>query len=161
MLYFKPVREDGRSYRDVAVDFLKDKQPETVVSYKDLGRILHLDWRSELQKIQAAVHAANTVLLKLHNRGVKTITRVGYRILPAREHHIIAGGHENRATKQMSRALAFYRGTNLAEMTEVERRLHQGQHMLAEAIMASHRQVNRRMDRIESLLKGGETINSN
>ena len=157
-IHFKPTREDGRSYRDVAVEALKDQAPETVVSYKTLGAALDLSPKTDLQKIQMAVRSANTVLLKRHSRGVRNVPNVGYRVLPARENMVVAGGHQTRADKQMERALTFYEGTNLAEMTEIERRLHQGQHMLAQAVMASHRQVNRRMDKIESLLAGGTTI---
>ena len=43
--------------------------------------------------------------------------------------------------------------------TEVERKLHHGQHMLAQAINASHQHLDKRIKRIEDLLKGTVTIN--
>jgi len=157
-MHFKPIREDGRSYRDVAVETLKDMEPEAVATYKELGAALDLSPKNDLQKIQMAVRAANIILLKRHSRGVRNVPTVGYRVLPARENMVVAGSHQTRADKAMVRALTFYEGTNLGEMTEIERRLHQGQHMLAQAVMASHRQVNRRMDKIEGLLAGGKTV---
>jgi len=158
-MYFQPTREDGRSYKEVAVDFLKTKLPEDTISYKELGVELWLNAKSDLTKIQAAARAANVVLLKKHSRAIRSVKGFGYRIIPAREHMAVARTQETRADKAMGRALAFYEGANLSEMTEIERRLHQGQHMLAQAVMASHKQINRRMDRIEDLLKGGTTVN--
>lgn len=149
---FKTVREDGRSYRDVAVDVLKDKQPDEIVTYKMLGVAMELSPVVELGKIQAAVNAANKTLLKVHNRGVKNVKNMGYRIVKAREHMLVATSQEVKADNAMVRALRWYEGTKLEEMTEIERSLHQGQHMLAEAIYQSHQQLDKRIKRIEDAL---------
>jgi len=161
MEWFKPKREDGRSVRDVALSVLKDRSPETIVTYEELGKALELNPRNraDLGKIQMAVRDANSVLLKTYSRGVKNVPMTGYRILPAREHVVVANEHQNKATKALKRSLNFFEGANLSEMTDVERKLHQGQHMLAQALMASHEHLDRRINRIEALLKGGETIN--
>ena len=69
-MLFKPTRSDGRSFRTVAVDVLKDKPPETIISYAAIGKALDLDPLSDLQKIQMIVRTANPILLRVHNRAV-------------------------------------------------------------------------------------------
>jgi hypothetical protein len=159
-LPFAPTREDGRSYRAVAIDALKDLDHGTLVSYRELGEILDLDPTEDLVKIQSTVRAANKDLLRSHKRGMKNVPKVGYRIIEANEHMIVAGSHQSKADRAMITALRFYNGADLSRMTEIERRLHHGQHMLAEAIYASHVQLNRRIQRIEDLLAGGTTVSN-
>src|SRR5271165_7697040 len=118
---FKPTREDGRSYRDVTVDLFKNLVPNTIVNYEQLGKELELNPESDRNRIQMAVRSANKVLLKMHNRGVTNVPTVGYRVLEAREHMIVANGHQNKADRALIRAQNFYEGTNLSEMTQHER----------------------------------------
>lgn len=153
MNYFKPLRKDGLSARDVAFDLLKDKPPGTVIPYAIFGAALGTNDRV---KVQQAVRAATKLLLKRSKRGVVNVPNSGYRILPANENITIARRHETKSDKALVRALDFYEGTNLTEMSDAERRLHQGQHMIAIAIMASHRHINKRLDRIEDLIGGGK-----
>lgn len=152
---FKTKRPDGKSYRELAVEALKDEPIGSVIPYVKLMDRLDVDDR---RKVNAIVRSAIKSLLKLYNRGVKCVPSVGYRVLRANEHMLAAGGHQSKADRAMSRALNFYQGTDLGQMTEVERKLHSNQHMLAQAIMASHKHLDKRIDRIEALLKGGETI---
>jgi hypothetical protein len=151
---FQPTRTDGRSFRDVALDVLKDEPPGSVVSYKIFGAALGLNPKTDLQKIQATVRQANRILLKLHSRGLATVPRVGYRVLHAREHAIIANGHERRADSAMGRSVAFYNGAKLEEMTPSERRIHEGLSMNAQTLMAMHSYNKTRFDRLEALFKG-------
>lgn len=149
---FETKRADGRSYREVALDLLKDMKRGDVVTYQDLGRALELHPLRDRTKIQSAVRQANKPLLKLHQRGVQAVENHGYRVLAAREHVVVANGHQSKADKAMVRALDFFNGTNLADLTESERKLHQGQAMLAQALYASHKSLDRRIRRIEDIL---------
>jgi hypothetical protein len=72
---------------------------------------------------------------------------------------VVANGHQSKAERQMAKAINFFAGANLAEKTEVERRLHMGQSMLASATLAVFQHTNKRLDQIEALLKGTKTIN--
>lgn len=159
MTYFKAKRSDGRSYRTVAVDAFKSLEYGTVVSYKDLGKLLDLSPNNELTTIQQAVRDANRVLLKIHKRGVQNVAKIGYRVIQPREHMIVANSHQTRADKAMVRALRFYGGADLSKMTEAERKLHHGQQMLAQAVFASHQHLDKRIRRIEDLLSGAQTVN--
>jgi len=156
---FKSQRPDGRSYRDVVIAALKEQPTETIVTYEELSSILELDPEREHTKIIAAVNAAVKPLLKLHQRGIQSVRNVGYRILPAREHVLVANKHQGKAERAMTRALSFYEGTNLSELSETERRLHHGQYILAQAIVASHRHLDKRITQIEKLLGGSVTLN--
>lgn len=158
---FKPQRPDGRSLRDLVITELHLLPPETLVTYQQLGSALDLDPDRDLRKIAAAVNAAMKPLLKLHKRGLQNVSRVGYRILAAREHLVVASRHQNKAERAMSRALIFYEGTNLSELTETERKLHHGQHILAQAIIASHRHLDKRITRIEELLGSATMLDQN
>ncbi len=160
MNFFTPTRPDGRSYRDVALDVLKDRQPGMIVTYEEAGSALGLDPARDRIKIQQAVRQANALLLKHHKRGVGNLCGVGYRILPAREHMLAATGHQSKADRSLGRAVAFFRNTNLAEMSPIERKLHQGQQLLAEGLLASHQHLDMRVKRIEDLLRGSKTVDS-
>lgn len=149
---FETKRADGRSYQVVALDALKGIKPNDIISYQDLGRVLDLHPAHERMKIQQAVRLANKKLLKLHQRGVKAVTNRGFRMLPAREHVIVANGHQSKADKSMVRAIEFFNGANMSDMTEAERKLHQGQAMLAQALYASHKSLDRRIQRLEDIL---------
>lgn len=151
---FKPTRADGRSYRDVALDVFKNGEPESLVPYQTVADALGLDPMNDLHKIQMAVRSANSVLLKLHSRGVKNIPNFGYRILPAREHMLVANSHQTKADKAMGRSIMFFEGANLGEMTEQERKTHEGLSMIAHQLSAMHTYNKTRFDRLESLFKG-------
>lgn len=151
---FQTTRADGRSFRDVAVDFLKDYPPGTVVTYQTLGSALGLRPKADLQKIQQAVRQALHVLLKLHSRGLKSVPRTGYRILAAREHALVGHGQQRKAGKALGRAVAFFKGARLEEMTPAERQIHEGLSMNAQALAAMHNYNRTRFDRLEALFKG-------
>jgi hypothetical protein len=154
---FKPKRADGYSLRDIVVNLMKDKPPDTVIPYSDLMQVLETN---DPNIVRTTALAANKVLLKQHQRGIKNVRNVGYRILRANEHMLAANGHQTKAERQMVKAINFFDGTNLAEMTEVERKLHLGQHMLAQATLAGFQHLTKRIDRIEALLKGTVTVNN-
>ncbi len=160
MEFFKPKRKDGRAYRTVAVDAFKNLEYGTIVTYRDLGNLLELSPKNELTAIQQAVREANKLLLKLHKRGVQNVAKTGYRVIEPREHMLVANSHQTKADKAMGRALRFYDGADLTRMTEAERKLHHGQQMLASAIYASHQHLDKRIRRIEDLLKGSQTVNA-
>lgn len=157
-MLFRPTRPDGRSYRDVAIDALKDRPPESLVTYEELAAALDLDPSADVSKIRSIVRAAIKPLLDLHRRGLSNVPGKGYRILPARENMVVASGHRSKADRAMGRAVAFLQGANRDEMTETERRLHDGQLMIMQAIHASHQHLDKRMNKIEALLQGGKTI---
>jgi hypothetical protein len=153
-MYFKPIREDGRSFRDVAVDSLRDEPPGSIVPYSAIANALGLNSKDDLRKIQMAVRAANTVLLRLYCRGVKNVPNIGYRILPAREHAIVANSHQTKADKAMGWAVAFFDGANLEEMSEQERKTHEGLSLIAHGLASMHTYNKKRFDRLEALFKG-------
>jgi len=158
-MLFKTTRPDGRSYRDVAVDIFKDLKPETIVSYETIGKALDLD--PESGKLQGIVRSANNYLLKVHNRGLVNIPGKGYRVVQAREHMMISTHHQNKATRSMRRCVEWLAGTKEEELSENERKLHRGQCIIVQAILASHQHLDSRINKIEKLLQGNTTIQGN
>lgn len=153
---FKTNREDGYSYRDIAVTLLKDQPPNTLITYTELGKALDT---KDMHLIQSTVIQANKVLLKQHQRGVKNVRRKGYRILRASEHMAVATSHQSKAERQMVKAIDFFAGANLSEMTDIERKLHVQSQMLATATLAGFQHLDKRLSKIEELLRGTTTIN--
>lgn len=153
-MLFQASRLDGRSFRDVAVDAMKGAEPETIISYEALGKALGLSPKNDLHKIQAAARAANIILLKYHSRGIKNVSNVGYRMIPARENMIVAGNHQTRADRAHGRAVAFFDGANLEQMTATERKTHEGLSIIAHQLAAGHAYIKGRFDRLEALFKG-------
>lgn len=156
---FKPTRPDGRSFRAVVVDVVKDREYGTVIQYSELGDALGLNPKRERALIQVHVRTALRTLLKLHKRGLQSVSNVGYRIIEPREHVLVANGHQTKAKRQLQRAINFYEGADLSKMTDSERQLHLGQQMLARAIYASHQHLDERLRKVEELLQGTATVN--
>jgi hypothetical protein len=148
---FKKTRPDGRSYREVLVDALKEAEYNTVYTYQQLGTMTALDRRD---RIQMTVRLANKALLKLYHRGLRNVANVGYRIINPNEHMAAGQYHQTKSNRQLAACVRFYEGTALEKLTENERKLHLGQQMLAEALLASHRHLDRRLKRVEDLLSG-------
>lgn len=158
-MLFKPTRADGRSYKEVAVDFLKDQPPETIISYKKLETVLDLEAKPDAkQRVQAIVRDALKQLLGLHQRGVKCVPTVGYRVLLAKEHVAVSDTHRSKADRAIDRAIGFLDGANRLEMSDLEKKLHDGQLMIMVALQASHHHLDDRLNKLERLLKGGKTI---
>lgn len=153
-VHFQPTRPDGRSFRDVAVDALKNEPKGTLISYESIGVALGLNPKRDLQKIQAAVRAANKLLLEFHSRGLKNVPCSGYRILPANEHAIVARGHQDKAIRQVRMSVAIFDGADLDEMTPSHRKIHEGLSMIAQNQLAMHTYNKTRFDRLEALFKG-------
>jgi hypothetical protein len=151
MTAFKPVRADGRSYRDVIVDLFKDADYGRRMTYGELAEALGVSSRDRTT-VQQSARNANKVLLKIYKRGLKCIVNVGYRVIQPNEHMLVATNHQSKATRAMRTALTFYDGADLTRMTDVERRLHHGQQLIAVAVMASHEHLDRRIRKIEDLL---------
>ena len=154
---FKPKRPDGRSYRIVAIEFLSDKEPQTIIPYAKLAEVLEIEL-TPLTRIQAIVRSAMKGLLRLHRRGLETVAGVGYRVLRAPEHMLISENHRSKADRSLDRAIQFLEGSRREEMSEIERRLLDGQTIIMVALAESHRHLNSRLTKLEKLLHGGETI---
>ena len=148
---FKTKRPDGRSPRLIAFDLLKAKSAGETCTYQQLGDALGLHPKRERAVIQNAVRAANKTLLKLHQMGVEVADN-GYRVIQPREHMLVANSRQTKADRAMVRAIRWYEGTNLSALTEGERKLHEGQYMIARAVLASHEHLDKRIRKLEDIL---------
>ncbi len=158
-MLFKTTRPDGRSFRDAAVAFLKDKPPETVLTFEAIAKALDIDPKPRT-RVQAIVRSAIKPLLKLHQRGVKSAPGIGYRVLLASEHMLVSDAHRSKADRAISRGINFLEGVNRGEMTPMELKLHDGQLIIMTALRASHQHLDQRIDKLEKLLRGDKTVNA-
>lgn len=158
---FETKGPGGKSYREIAVELFKDLLPGAFLSYKQLADAMGLSVKNDKGKIQAAANAAIKTLLKVHQRGIRNVRNSGYTIAQANKHMVVANEHQSKADRQMRKTIMWFEGTNEAALTENERKLHRGQMMLAQATYAGFQHVNRRLSKIEDLLRGGpDTINA-
>jgi hypothetical protein len=157
---FKPIRRDGKSYRDVVVNLLKDQPFDSIVTYSQIGDALGISAKTNLKTIQRTVLRANHVLLEKWKRGIENEKNVGYRIAHPREHALIATGLTSKAERALNYSLMYYKGADLRHMTETERSLHTGQQMLAEATYGAFQHLDSRLKRIESIIDA-KVVNEN
>lgn len=155
---YKTKRENGRSDRMLIIDLVKDKPPETIVGYDELGAVLGFDPVTNRNRIQGAVRLALKTLLAQHRRGLGNISGVGYRVLQAREHALLSDNHRTKAARAINTSVAFLDGTRREELTEAERRNHDQHCLIMQALVMSHDHLDRRLRAVEKLLRGGVTI---
>jgi hypothetical protein len=73
--------------------------------------------------IAAIVRRANPQLLKTHQRELRCIPSVGYRMVSASEQLVLADHRRSRANRQWSRGLLSLENARLEELTPAERTL--------------------------------------
>lgn len=149
---FQPLRADGRSRAEVIFDHVATLDAGTVLDFAQLGELLELE-RPDPDIIRSAVYAANRRLRREAHRSLEAVPRVGYRLLFAREHASQARRHQERARRQVRRSQEIVRATDITQLTESERRVHDAVEMLSAALVGALRYVDQRFRRHESAIE--------
>lgn len=152
---FQTNRTDGRSMPDVIVELVKDAQPGATFTYQDL--IQALDKNSSkhhtILDARGAVARAKSRLLRDHSRTLRNLSGVGYKLAAATEHREIAIVHKTKSDRQLYKGVQTLRHVRWDEMDENARTAHQGQLMVLSALYERQNWVERRMSKIESLIR--------
>lgn len=98
---FQPVGERARWVE--VYDLLCGASIGDVITYERLGEVLDLDASLDRHRIQMAVRRAAQEHERQDKRALDSVTNVGYRIVEAGEHIMLAKRHQSRASKALVR----------------------------------------------------------
>lgn len=98
---FQPVGERARWVE--VYELLKTAAIGDVVTYERLGELLELDASAERHRIQMAVRRAAQEHEQQDKRALDSVKNVGYRVVDAPEHLVLARRHQSKASKSLVR----------------------------------------------------------
>lgn len=84
-------------------DVLKAAKVGDIITYEQLGEALELNATTDRHKIQMAVRRAAQEHEKADKRALDSVKNVGYRIVDAPEHVMLARRHQSKAFKALVR----------------------------------------------------------
>lgn len=153
---FEVSRADGRSDRQVVLDMAEGLDPGALLSYAELIEELQSgrDGEMDRHKAASAVRSANHALLSERQRYLRNVRGVGYRVCRADEHLPVAIDKKRTATRRLKESVGILRHTRLDELTSEQRALHQGQLLIASALVQHATEANRRLNATERAIAG-------
>lgn len=101
MAAFKP--EGERARWQTIYDVLCEAKVGDVVTYERLAEALGLDAVGDRHRIQVAMRRAALEHEQADKRAVDAVANVGYRVVEAPEHLVLAKRHQRRANRQLAR----------------------------------------------------------
>ena len=154
MKTIKITRLNGKSNSEIIVDYVSAAAPDTQFSYDDLRSALEKDTTQKYTNpmICGVVRIANTKLLRLHQRELRNVRGVGWRVVPAREHMALATIRQGKADKQIRRGLLTLKNVRWSELDDNTRRAHEGQLILTSAIFAQTQALRQRQVQHEAII---------
>jgi len=149
------TRLSGKSNSEVICEHVADAPPDTSFSYDDLRTVLQADTTQKYSNamICGAVRQANTRLLRLHQRELRNVRKLGFRLVPAREHMALATLRQGKADKQLRRGLLTLKNVRWHELDSNARAAHEGQLILAAAIYGQVQALRHRQDKHEQVIE--------
>lgn len=152
---FKTARRSGKSDRQVIVEHVHAAAPGTIFEIDDIIARLSMGTGRTISKAvaSAAVRSANSVLLKEHQRCLRAVRGVGYRMVAASEHKPLALERKRRADKQLQRGLEVLSHVRWDELTEEQRRAHEGTLIVVSALHSAMSSLSSRQDRLEEIIR--------
>jgi len=153
---FAISRADGRSNQQVLLDYVKDGEPGRLYPYDELAPVLANGTRRTygIEEIRQVIAAMNPRLLKEQARLLHNVRSQGYRLALAREHMSLAHARKRRADVQMKHGLQMLRGVRWDELSENERKAHEGMLMVTSALWENQRALEGRMRVVEEAIRG-------
>jgi DNA-binding winged helix-turn-helix (wHTH) protein len=162
---FKPSRDDGRSDRRVVYELVSDAEPGTVFTKDDLRTALEegVDVDITDVRVGAAVRSVRHMLLRERQRYLISVPGIGYRMIRSDEHLPVALGKKQRAEMQLRDGIEILRNTDVSELSEAQRSLHQGQLLIVQGVYqfarASEKRIKEQGHLIEQLRTQQTEIN--
>lgn len=154
---FRTTRSDGRSDRRVIYELVQDAEVETVFSYEELISALQVGLPKgtmvDRDRVYRAVASANRTFLRERKRYLEVVENVGYRVIRADEQLPVSLKKKDRAQGYLQRGIELLRHVRLEELTEAQRTLHEGQLMIMSGLYHAIQESTRRHDRAESLIE--------
>lgn len=151
---FEASRENGRSDRSVVYETVRDAEPDTFFSYEQLIGALSdgLPETVERERVYRSVNAANKTLLREDRRYLSVVRGEGYRVLRTDEHLPMALAKKDMAQTYLKKGIELLRHARLDELTEVQRKLHEGQLMILAGVYQAVEASAKRHDKQEQVI---------
>ena len=162
---FTPSRSDGRSDKRVIYELVGDAEPDTLFTKDEIRLALQEGVDKEVTDIRlgAAVRSVRHMLLRERQRYLIPVNGVGYRMIRSDEHLPVALGKKQRAEMQLKDGIEILRNTDVSELSEAQRSLHQGQLLIVQGVYqfakASEKRIKEQGNLIEELRKQQQDIN--
>lgn len=152
---FTPSRSDGRSDRQIVFDLVQMAEPDTLFTFEQIIAALSagVDKPVTRHRACAASRLANQTLQHEEQRALQVVKGMGYRVVAANEHLGLALTRKDFATRQFSRGVVLLKSCRLDELTDIQRRLHEGTTLVMGAYLGALRHLNARQNRQESALQ--------
>lgn len=151
---FEPSRSDGRSDKEVVFGLVAEAEPDTVFTYDELidelGKGLAL--KPPKHRAYMAVSQANKRLLVDRKKMLRVIRNVGYRMIRADEHHLVAASRKQRAQRQIKTAISVLENTELGELPAAQRSLHQLQLMAIQHVWTAMKTTQKKQAMQEQVI---------
>jgi hypothetical protein len=150
---FTPKREDGRSNAQVIIDMISLSLPGTVFTYEQLSELLFLGADVKRHRIQQIVNHTNRRLLIECQRRLHNVPTVGYRLAKAEDHRGLSLMDKRKSDHQFTKGLNTLRHVRWDELEANARAAHEGTLMMMEAVFANQSALDKRLRKIEDLLR--------
>lgn len=138
-------------------DALKASSVGDVVTYEQLGGVLKLDPDADRHKIQMAVRRAGAQYEQYDKRALDAVKNVGYRIVEAPEHLMLARRHQSKASKSLVRGHSKAVNVDLSGMDTQTRNALETVARAFAMQMDFNRRFDVRQKRLEDALKAAST----
>lgn len=145
---FQPLGEKPE-WRLVYDILLQQAQPGDVISYAQLDRVLGRPFIAN----RSPLYRARKELGEAQHRWLDPVLGVGYRVIEAAEHVMVARRHKRKSQRQMGTALEVVGATDVTRLTDEQRTTFDQLAMilhLQHSMLLSH---EKRLTRVEGLLR--------
>ncbi len=147
---FEPVGEVAR-WR-IIYDALKPLAVDDVLTYEDAGQLLGLDPEAERSTIQAAIRQASRTFERDDKHALVAVPNIGYRVVRADEHVVLARGQQRRASRALERGHSKVVNVDLRGLSPEVRALTEATARAFSMQMDFNRRVDVRQNRLESVI---------
>ncbi len=155
---FKISRADGRSNAEVLLGHVKAGEPGRIYTYEELSAVLSEGTETVYTPANVRTIVGNPKfykrMLKLQDRALRNIPRVGYRLALAKEMPSMFMVRKDRADVQMECGLLTLQHTRTDELDEATRRVHEGMLMIVGAVYQQQQAMDRRLRAVEDAVRG-------
>ena len=103
-------------------DELVKVETEDVFTYQVMGQILDLDPDEDRHALQMVIRQTQPILLREHNRALKPVPNIGYRVVQPSAQLELAQGHQRKSGRSLKRGHDVARYTDFNGMPQEVRR---------------------------------------
>jgi len=153
---FEITRPDGRSHASVLIELVTGVEAGHLFTYPELiatlsnGAVHPFDQR----RVGNVIRQTARRLLKEEQRVLANVPKIGYRVARAEDHQGLAIVRTKRADAQLHRGYQILRHVRTDELTETQRKLHEGTLFIVAGIYQNQRAMEKRLRAVETAIQG-------